>query len=352
MKPRSPTRRRLKGVLRGALGALLATLSLAAALPLLAQKWVIHLPSSPVESASRQAAALNRLGEHLAKAVPGLAIETQLFRRLADAEDFLAKRPGEVSLVLCDAALLLDLPAGLEPTHRLARGGKTTYRRRLVVPAQRAELARLADLRGKSLAVVESVGSSSAAYLGRAVFGGLLEPNAYFGRLAPVSDEIAAVNEVLFGQTDAALVADFNPLLEAKLGKELRAIWTSEELSLPLLVESAGLSDEQSKAVAAALAGLAGQPAGREILADLGIDGFVPIPERERLALRKTPAPAAKSFELFPAPAVEIALPAPPPASALPLTLDLGLPPRKPFAELIDAIPAGPEAPVEKPGGR
>ncbi len=87
----------------------------------------------------------------------------QLFRRLADTEEFLGQRPAEVSLVLCDAALLLDLPGDFEATHRLARGGKTTYRRQVVVAAGRPELQKLADLRGKNLVVVESGGPRRAA---------------------------------------------------------------------------------------------------------------------------------------------------------------------------------------------
>lgn len=332
--------------------ALLAATALAGGAELAAaQKWVVHLPSSPVESASRQAAAFNRLAEYLAKAAPGLGVEMELFRRLADTEDFLAQRPGEVSLVLCDASLLLDLPGDFEATHRLSRGGKTSYRRQVVVAAGRAELQKLADLRGKGLVVVESGGPSAARYLSRAVFGGLIDPAAYFGKLLPASDDVAAVNEVLFSQADAALVASFNPLLEAKAGKELRVIYTSDELSLPVLAQR-GLSAEQSKAVAAALADLPSQPGGREILADLGIDGFVPIEARDRQALRQAPAPAPKRYELF-APAFgKIALPAPPAAADLPLSLDLGLPPRKSFAELIEALPAGSETPAAKPGGR
>ena len=332
---------------------LLAAAMAALTLPLLAQKWVVHLPSSPVESASRQAAALNRLADYLAKAAPGQAVEMQLFRRLADTEAFLAEKPAEVSLVLCDAALLLDLPADLTATHRLSRSGKTTYRRQVVVAAGRQDLAKLADLRGKNLVVVETGGPAAGTYLGRAVFGGLLEPKDYFAAIKPASDDIAALNEVLFSQADAALVAEFNPLLEAKLGKELRAIWTSGDLSLPVLAQRGDPDGAPAKAVAAALAGLNSQPAGREILAELGIDGFVPIEGRERLALRRAPAPAAKRFELFPPPTLtKVVLPAPPAAADLPLTLDLGLPPRKSFAELIEALPAGPEAPVQKPGGR
>jgi ABC-type phosphate/phosphonate transport system substrate-binding protein len=333
--------------------SLVATLLAVMALPLLAQKWVVHLPSSPVESASRQAAALNRLADYLAKAAPGQGVEMQLFRRLADAESFLADKPAEVSLVLCDAAMLLDLPSDLTATHRLSRGGKTTYRRQVVVAAGRQELAKLADLRGKNLVVVESGGPSAALYLGRTVFGGLLEPKDYFAAVRPASDDVAALNEVLFSQADAALVAEFNPLLEAKLGKELKAIWTSGELSLPVLAQRGDPEGAPAKALAAALASLGAQPAGREILAELGIDGFVPIEGRERLALRRAPAPAAKRFELFPPPApTKVVLPAPPAAADLPLTLDLGLPPRKSFAELIEALPAGTEAPVQKPGGR
>lgn len=332
--------------------ALLALLPLSLTLPLAAQKWVVHLPSSPVESASRQAAALNRLADLLGKSVPGLGVETQLFRRLGDAEEFLGAQSAAVSLVLCDAALLLDLPKNFEPSHRLSRGGKVTYRRQVVVAAARQDLARLADLRGKNLVVVEAAGPSAAAFLGRKVFGGLIEPKEFFGRLQPVADEVAAVNEILFSQADAALVAEFNPLLEAKLGKELRVIWSSEELSLPVLARRSDLPADQAKALDAALAALPGQSAGREILADLGIDGFVPIPEREQLSLRQLGGPAAKRYELFLPTFTRISLPPPPPASDLPLTLELGLPPRKTFAELIDALPTGSEAPVPKPGGR
>lgn len=322
---------------------------LAATWPVAGQKWVMHLPSSSSESASRQADALTRLADVLAEKAPGLRFEPQLFRRIADTQAFLQQHPAEVELLLCDAALVPSLPEELEPIAIFVRGGKKTYRRLLVVGAGSEGKTRLAELRGKSVAFVESGGSD--AYFGQAVFGGLLQPKEFFGKLVPSSDEIAAIGEVLFGQTDAALVADFNPLLVSR-AKDLRVVFTSDELPLPVLAVRADLEAERKRALATALAELGRSAVGREIFTELGLDGLEPVPERERLALRQEPAPAAKRFELAPAALPRPTLPSPPPAAELPLTLELGLPRRTPFSEILDAIPAGPEAPVDKPGGR
>lgn len=323
---------------RPMLALLLAAL---VALPVAAQKLVVHLPSSPLESATRQAAGLGKLSDYLSRQVPGLQVEPQIFRRVHDAEEFLAGKPAEVSLVLCDAALLIDLPRSLDlvPTHRLASGGKGSYKRLIVVANGRAELKRLADLRGKKLAVVEAGGPGADAWLGRAVFDDLIDPRQFFGSLAPSADDIAAINEVLFNQADAALVADFNPLLAKNLGSTLRVVYTSDELSTPVLaVRAAGLGAERQAALEAALTGLAGQPGGAEILADLGIEGFLPIPAGERQALRALPPAASRSFELIGlGGTLRLAPPAPPAAQDLPLALDLGLPQRPPFSDLLES---------------
>jgi ABC-type phosphate/phosphonate transport system substrate-binding protein len=338
----SPTRYRHAAILLG-----LAALGL----PTLAQKLVVHLPSTPLEGATRQAAALGRLSEYLSKNVPGLQIEPQIFRRVHDANEFLDTKAGEVSLVLCDAELLVDLPRSLDlqPTHRLVNAGKTTYRRLIVVPAGRTELKRLADLRGKKLAVVEAGGPSADAWLARAVFADLLQPKEFFASVTAASDEIAAINEVLFSQADAALVADFNPLLARNVGSTLRVVYTSDELSMPVLLLRSGALGERQAALEAALTGLGSQEAGRAILAELGVERLAPIAAGERQALRALPPARTRAYELASAPGIGRATPlAPPSVQDLPLTLDLGLPARQPFSILLD-LPASDEPPPGKP---
>ncbi len=310
----------------------LACFLLALALPVSAQQvLLVHLPGAPVEAANRIAVAANTLADYLSQEVPELALEAQLFRRFADAEAFLQGAAGErVVAVLVEASFLLDAGAGtaFEATHRFRREGLGTYRRLVVVKADTADAERLVDLKGRSLSVVETTGASLEAFLERAVFEGEVAPAGWFGSIERVADDFSATAEVLYGQSDAALVGEHNPLLADHLGADLRSVYTSPPLSLPVVALRRGaLGDAARAAWDAALGGIGGSAAGRPVLAELRFDGFEAI-AGESVASLTTSRVAAKEPEIVlpGAGAFEPALPAPLDASQLPFDLEIELP--------------------------
>lgn len=266
-----------RSVLRPLLAALWLTASGASAAS--AQRTLlVHLPSAPVEAANRQAAAITSLAEVLSRQLAGDPVEAKIFRRWRDASGFLADNAEAVSLMLSDAAFALDGPAGLTPAYRFLRQGSESYRRRLVVRSDRPELAELADLSQKSLAIVEAAGDGDAAFLRQEVFAGDLDPATWFAALQPTADDFEATASVLYGQADAALIAEYNPLLADHLGEDLRVVFDSPELSLPVLsVREATFTAAERRALDRTLRDLAADALGQQVLASLGIDGLRPL---------------------------------------------------------------------------
>ncbi|MEM7353024.1 MAG: PhnD/SsuA/transferrin family substrate-binding protein [Acidobacteriota bacterium] len=238
---------------------------------------MVYLPSAPVEAANRQASAVTSLAEVLSQQLPEETLEAEIFRRWRDAKEYLSTH-SDVSLMLSDAAFALQAPEGLEPAYRFVRQGRETYRRRLVVRRDRSDLGQLADLKQKSLAIVEAAGAGDAAFLQREIFSGDLDPATWFATLQPTTDDFEATASVLYGQTDAALIAEYNPLLADHLEMDLRVIYDSPEISLPVLsVRSSAFDEGQRRALDRAVRQLAADPAGQKTLARLGIEGLRPV---------------------------------------------------------------------------
>lgn len=237
-----------------------------------------HLPSAPVEAANRQAAAITTLAELLSQRLAG-EVEVEIFRHWRDAHQLLNEKGESVAMVLCDASFAAHLPADLVPAYRFVRGGIETYRRLLVVQAGRKELAKLVDLEGAILSVVETAGSADSDFLAREVFEGELDPGDWFSAIEPAVDDFSATANVLYGQTDAALVAEYNPLLTENLDRELRVVFESPPLSLPVLaLRASAFTAEELETVRAVLTNLAADPRGRQVASALGIDALRALP--------------------------------------------------------------------------
>jgi len=313
---------------------LLGLLLLSAAPPLLAVDGptvlVAHLPSTPEQTASRQAEAVGNLAKYLSERVPGVEIEAEIFGRAGDAAQFLAADGERVTLVLSEAAFVLGLPADAEmaPTWRTLRQGRSTFRKLLVVKSD-AAVGKLGDLEGKTLSVVESAAGGGTASLAAQVFEGELDPATWFGGLQVVTNDFEAVTNVLYGQTDAALVAEYNPLLVRHLGKGLRVVFESPPLSLPVLsIHGVTFDSVQLIALEQALADIKGDPSARQALETLGWEGFVALSSRDLALLRNPRATERKEFEIaVPRRGLEglAALP-PPRAEDLPFALAVELP--------------------------
>ena len=267
-------------------------------LALAQQTLLVHLPSAPVEASNQQAEAITELAAILSQRLPETTVEATIFSRWEDANAYLEGQGDTIALMLSDASYALVAPPEWTPFYRFVREGSESYRRRLVVHRDSQELTSLADLSQKSLAVVETSGTSDAAFLEQQVFEGDLDPRVWFAApLTPAADDFEATASVLYGQTDAALVAEYNNLLSKHIGEELRVIFDSPPLSLPVLsVRQASLTPVQQQALGLALADLGGDPRGKKVLAGLGIEEIRPF-SRGRAALRPTTRPS-KPFEI------------------------------------------------------
>ena len=296
---------------KGRLGrAVLALALTAGAWTASGETFLVHLPSAPVEAANRQAEAITALAEYLAARLPGRGLEPKIFRHWHDAQDHLGEHSADVTLMLSDASSTLDRSHGLTPVYRFERGGSSTYRRLLVVRADRPELEKMVDLRGKTLALVETSGAADLAFLKNDVFEDGLDPAEWFTSIAREVDDFTATASVLYAQTDAALVAEYNPLLASHLGKELRAVFESPELSLPVLsVRESAFEPADREALDRALEELAGDALGRQVLAGLGIQGLRPVAGAD---LAQASVRRAKTLAIASAAGVTVPLEAPP----------------------------------------
>lgn len=313
---------------RGALAAAVLAATLAGvASPARPEVLLVHLPSSPTESAGRLVEGVGELVEHLAAEAPGIITEPLVFRRLDDARATLATRSGSVALVLVDAGFLLDPPAvTLVPGHRVLRGGHGTYRRLVVVRAGDPARA-VGDLRRRTLGMAESTGPDRLnRFIEHAVFAGEVTPERFFAELVTVADDLAAAAGVLYRQTDAALIAEHNPLLAAHRD-ELAVLYASPPLSLPVLAYNpAVVGAAERRRLARALADLRRTSSGRRARELLAIDGFEPVAATLAESLLALPSSAIKTLTVaLPA---DAGLPSssPPPPGELRFVLPLTLP--------------------------
>jgi ABC-type phosphate/phosphonate transport system substrate-binding protein len=311
---------------------------------------VAHLPSSAVEAAARQAEAITTLASYLSESVPGVEIRPEIFRRATDAAAFLEREGAHVALMLSEAPFVAAPPPGIEmrPAWRSLREGRSTFRKILVVPSG-STVERLGDLRGATLTVVEAVPGGGAESLGRQVFDGEIDPASWFGSIEAVADDFTALANVLYGRTDAALVAEYNPLLARHLGGELRSVFESPPLSLPVLsLLGAPLDEAQRAALGEALAAAATRQEVRSALSTLGWEGFTPLSPEELRGGGSSERQSGLSLSLAVPGASAFTAGDPPPApleGALPFALAVELP------ELpLDPEALGLEPP--SPGGR
>ncbi len=319
---------------------------------------VVHLPEAPIESMSRLAEGVTALAGYLQGEVPDLTLEVKAFRKSDDAREFLASQGNATALVVCDAAFLLGLPDGYEVAHRFVRRGRETGLK-IVVVKKDSGLESLASLKGRSLTMTLGTSEPVMGFLAESVFRSEIDPPRWFGGIVQETDDFTAIAAVLYGRTDAALVAEDNPLLATHLDKDLVSIYASPPVSLPVVaVRPGAFAPGQLSALASGLDGLASRSDAEPIRAVLAIDGFRRVEEGSRRAadllagssVRRELEVAIPSIPLPPLPAD--LQPLPPGAVPFAVGVELGevaIPP-----ELVDSAlqPKTEPTPPGKKSGR
>jgi tetratricopeptide (TPR) repeat protein len=214
-------------------------------------------------------------------AASGVALQTELFRRDDDARAFIGRNRERVGLVVANPEFVSGL-GGFTPKYQFARDGRQSYRRVVIVPSN-SNIRSLDDLRGRSISMVDGLRdltSGSGATVTR------------------VPDDLTAAANALYGKTDAALVAEDNPLLQQNESK-LRVVHTAGSAGLPV-VAFAPLPASDRESLLTALRSAA------RTLAPLRVSSLASLepPRRER--------PQPKAIEVVSVPLGLTYAPAPP----------------------------------------
>jgi tetratricopeptide (TPR) repeat protein len=224
---------------------------------------VVFLPDMPAENEKKLAESITAIIGSIASA-SGVPLETELFRRAEDARSFVAANRERVGIVISNPEFVRALGGELSSRYQFSDGGRTSYRRVVVVRVG-SPAKSLADLRGKSISGVDALGDDGVGVTTR------------------VPDDLTAVANALFGKTEAALVSEANPLL-AERAKDLRVVHTTAPQPMPVLA-FAPMPERDRSALDDALRGVA-----RPLLAPLQVTSVARI-ERESAPPRETKRP-------------------------------------------------------------
>jgi ABC-type nitrate/sulfonate/bicarbonate transport system substrate-binding protein len=257
------------------------------ALPLFAQRTlVVYLPDSPAESAKKLAESVTAL-QQMVSARSGVPFELKFFRKADDCAAYLSSNRASVAVAVAPPEFLAEAAPELVPILRFSRDGRETYRR-IVIVRSGDPAKSLADLHGRTISTIQPAeGMTRSALRG--------EPGL---RIVEVPDDLAAAANAMYGTTDAALVSELNPLAAAHLGKELRVLYTTAPLPLPVIaIRPGAFSGRERESVEQALL------AAGSALSTLQISGF------ERFDVPKPVEEKKVEFAAVPADAID--LPAP-----------------------------------------
>jgi tetratricopeptide (TPR) repeat protein len=172
---------------------------------------VVFLPDTPAESEKKLAEVATAIVGSLATA-SSLPLKAELFRRADDARAFIAANRDRVGVVIANPEFIAH---DFAPRYAFSHEGRTTYERKVVVPA-RSAVKSLADLRGKTISGVDALDDDGVGVTTR------------------VADDLTALANALYGRTDAALVSESNPLL-AEHARDLRVVHSTAPQPLPVV---------------------------------------------------------------------------------------------------------------------
>jgi len=239
---------------------------------------VVFLPDTPAETEKKLAETATAIVGNLATA-SSLPLKAELFRRADDARAFIAANRDRVGVVIANPEFLTR---DFAPRYAFAHEGRTTYERKVVVPARSAAKS-LSDLRGRMISAVDVLGDDGVGVTTR------------------VADDLTAIANALYGRTDAALVSESNPLL-AEHVRDLRVIHTTAPRPMPVIAFAAMPSADRAALDDAV------RVLPRTTLAPLQISGIVHIIEPHIAIKREIQMPPVSSLGLKADPPIAVPL--------------------------------------------
>ncbi len=158
--------------------------------------------------------------------------------------------------------------------------GRPLYRAYLIVPRDRAGCASLEDLRGDTHAFSDPDSNSGYLVTSAMLAGNGQRPADFFGDTFFTYSHRDVVRAVAAGLADSGSVDGYvwEVLSQAdpRLAGATRVVARSSWMGFPPVAAARSrASSRAAPAIRAALLGMAGDPAGRRLLRDLRLDGFV-----------------------------------------------------------------------------
>ena len=158
--------------------------------------------------------------------------------------------------------------------------GRPLYQAYLIVPRDRAGCASLEDLRGDTHAFSDPDSNSGYLATSAMLAGNGQRPDDFFGDTFFTYSHRDVVRAVAAGLADSGSVDGYvwEVLSQAdpRLASATRVVGRSSWMGFPPVATSRSrASSHAASALRAALLGMAGDPAGRGVLRDLRLDGFV-----------------------------------------------------------------------------
>jgi phosphonate transport system substrate-binding protein len=240
------------------------------------------------DAVAAQRALFERIGQRMGHR---LRVNTTVFDDPGQFRDAIAGRT--LHLAVMDAWQFLECEGlGLQPAF-VPADADTTGRRFVVVARRGRQVGAMADLRGRTLVRLDSVDTGVCrAWLRNVLPDAVREPEAFFGRIEPAAKVAAAVLPVFFGQKDACLVDErgFELMCELnpQVGEALAIVARSERLVDLVVCFGAREWDivDGREIAQRALATLAADAAGRQILALFKVPGLVEYRDEQLATVR------------------------------------------------------------------
>lgn len=229
-------------------------------------------PKGTVESYS---ALLNYLGEKT-----GRPIELVQRRTYMEINDLLETGEVDLAFVCTSAYIAGQQDFGMELLAAPQVNGETFYRSYLIVPFN-SSARTMADLKGKVFAFTDPISLTGRAYPTALVQQLGATPETFFSRTFFTYSHDEAIYAVANGLADGAgvdsLIYDYVLARDSSLAKKVKVIHQSEPFGIPPVVVNPNLRPQIKANLQSILLEMANDQAGREALANIGVDKFIPI---------------------------------------------------------------------------
>lgn len=214
------------------------------------------------------------LSEHLERPV-----ELVQRRTYAEINDLVARGAVDLAFV-CTSAFVVGSDRGeMELLVVPEVGGETLYYSTVIISSS-SDRSLFDDLRGASFAFTDPMSNSGRAYPTFLVQQMDETPDSFFSSTMFTYSHDRAIAAVADGVVDAAavdsLVLDAAMVADPDLASRLKVIHQSPPFGIPPVVVPATLDPTLGRQLRDLLLGLADEPGGPAILAQMGVDRFVP----------------------------------------------------------------------------